>query len=942
MFFALSVHASSFTDSYVRLDRNKASTTLSGTACATPSSSGAGTEAKVVIDFPSDFTINSNTSNWSVSTSNLPAGAVAWPGIGVSQVTNNSIIFTSSDLSTSSLYCFNFSSGSSTTGSAGNNKAGNLATRNSSNTTIDTVPIAFSIVSDDQISVTATVPANPTDFSVNLEKTDPSNSLFPENTTISYKITYGSNLSYASNITLEAQWYQGTLSGQGSPSVDIVSYVVGSAGSAYASTAPVIDTVNNKITWTISSFPANTSGQTVSFKLETENYTGSSAITFPVKARIIGPGNVSTADSTVSLTYQNSSQSSPTSTPTSTPGPTSTPAPGATNTPTPKPATTATPTPTPKVKLTPTPTPKTKTKLSFQDITVRSVLATNASIGITTTNSTGVVLNYGTSINNLGGKTTDPAFSTSRIIFLSALSPDTEYYFKVRAIDKSGGTIDSDIFTFKTALPSLAPEIDFQTLVVTSSNTILVSNLSPDTGSTGAATTGDDPSNKIAENKPIMVLPISTPYQFRFSLQGRQVVKRIKAILRNKKVLGVSSAEASNDNSANVEIQEVQTGVYAGRLLGQPIPGIYELFIQIYDNNGNVAEQKIGEIRIVKPFGIFDKSTHQPVENATVLFYFYNPSSRIYSIISSDVIGVKNPSNSLYDGTVPIVLAEGKYKVQINALGYPLTNVEFVIGAKENQNYPQIYLDKQPFNIITTIIYYAGTAYDVFNSTVVFVKDISKSIRFFDLVALVSLTLLVTISIFSFSVRTHIPLQHLPLFFLFNAEDTLFRRTHERYVHGEVKDQHGGRAVSRATVKLYDAKSNTLLAQTSTNKIGEFYMRKPQAAKYKIVISKNDYEGFTIPDYLPNALIGKLEYIIKKIEDNPIPSFSRLVLGGAENFIGFLFEFIILICIFLELIFAQSIGLLRALPFIGITVVTIIMWLAYAKRILRKTIGAAY
>lgn len=307
-----------FANAYLRLDNPTANTALSGTVCAQPFTSG--TEAKVVLTFPDSFSVSANASNWSTNVSDIPSGATVWPGIGAtaSSVSGNAVTFISGDLTVGTLYCFNFSGTSSTTGAAGNDQNGTIATKNSSNAIIDSTTYALSIVTDNQIKITATVPSQVSGLPISIESIT-TGTQFSQNTTLDYKITYGSLASSAIPLTIQAQWSQGTIAGSPAPSVDIVDYVIGSATDAYGSTPAVIDTVNNTITWTIPSFPANTVGQTVAFSLKTNtSYTGASSVSFDVSARAIS-GSTVTPDQTITQTYLYSVSSASTSTSTPTP-----------------------------------------------------------------------------------------------------------------------------------------------------------------------------------------------------------------------------------------------------------------------------------------------------------------------------------------------------------------------------------------------------------------------------------------------------------------------------------------------------------------------------------------------------------------------------------------------------------------------------------------------
>src|SRR5579872_4676820 len=119
---------------------------------------------------------------------------------------------------------------------------------------------------DQTISVTGAVPPQASDFQ--LTATNDTVNTIAQNHIVTYTITYGSHLDYADHFTLEAYWDKGTIHGAGSATVDPMDYISGSASNAYNSTSPVVDLTNNKISWSISSFPAQTTNQSVTFQLK--------------------------------------------------------------------------------------------------------------------------------------------------------------------------------------------------------------------------------------------------------------------------------------------------------------------------------------------------------------------------------------------------------------------------------------------------------------------------------------------------------------------------------------------------------------------------------------------------------------------------------------------------------------------------------------------------
>lgn len=149
--------AANFTQAYLRLDRVAATTATGGMVCAKPATTG--TEFTVQVAFPGGYTVNSTASNWTVTTTNLPGGNTAWTGIGTAtSVSSGTVTFPSGDLIVGSTYCFNFSATNTlTTGTAGDNQLAMITTRTTTPTTLDQTTVALSVISNDQVTVSATV-----------------------------------------------------------------------------------------------------------------------------------------------------------------------------------------------------------------------------------------------------------------------------------------------------------------------------------------------------------------------------------------------------------------------------------------------------------------------------------------------------------------------------------------------------------------------------------------------------------------------------------------------------------------------------------------------------------------------------------------------------------------------------------------------------------------
>jgi hypothetical protein len=158
--FQSTATAGSLTQTVVRFDRLQTSTNTTGTVCAKPST--AATEASVQVVFPTGYTLGA-AGTFTVNTTNLawPTGGTAWPGIATaSNVTSQTVTFSSSDLTVGTLYCFNWTNGAAVQvkSSATSSNSGTVTTRDSVPATIDSASYSTASLSSDQISVTASVP----------------------------------------------------------------------------------------------------------------------------------------------------------------------------------------------------------------------------------------------------------------------------------------------------------------------------------------------------------------------------------------------------------------------------------------------------------------------------------------------------------------------------------------------------------------------------------------------------------------------------------------------------------------------------------------------------------------------------------------------------------------------------------------------------------------
>lgn len=163
---ATPAHAGQFQKAFVRLDRIKAITTTGGRVCVQPATIAV--EGKIIVTFPTtggtDYIVNSTAANWTTDTTNLDTGQTALPITGnvASNVTGKAVTFdVTSDLTVGTLYCFNFAAVNTlTTSSAGASETtqGTVATQTGASAPIDSTTYSESIISNDQVVISAVVP----------------------------------------------------------------------------------------------------------------------------------------------------------------------------------------------------------------------------------------------------------------------------------------------------------------------------------------------------------------------------------------------------------------------------------------------------------------------------------------------------------------------------------------------------------------------------------------------------------------------------------------------------------------------------------------------------------------------------------------------------------------------------------------------------------------
>lgn len=162
--FLQPAQAASLTDSYIRLDRMRVSTSNINTLVVfTVPAGNSATEDRVTVTFPSSTYITVGASP-TVSATGCPAGTTALPGTLSAASSGQAVTVTGvTNLSASTAYCFFISTGISSTATPIPNSpvsAGvtTIETKSDATTVVDSTSVGLKTVSDDRVVVNATVP----------------------------------------------------------------------------------------------------------------------------------------------------------------------------------------------------------------------------------------------------------------------------------------------------------------------------------------------------------------------------------------------------------------------------------------------------------------------------------------------------------------------------------------------------------------------------------------------------------------------------------------------------------------------------------------------------------------------------------------------------------------------------------------------------------------
>lgn len=562
----------------------------------------AATEDQVRVTVPNAWSVSGGAG---VSVSSLPAGVTAWPGISYSSTNGQTLTFSSSDLAPGGTYGFYITSGVGSNPSSVEESQWLLETY-AGGSQVDTATVAISILPNSgTVTVNGEVQAAAAAFSLDLDRTAPISSSITAGDTVSYEITYNHSLQYSSSMTFVASWSSDT---------PVLEYVIGSATTAYGGTAPVIDTVNNTITWTTTSMPPGTADQTVAFSLQAGTVVSEATLPITIQAQITAPTTGTATSEQLSYQYE----------------------PPATPIPTPTPDATPDPDVTPTIIPSPSPTVLTGQVLDVQVVALQS---TTAQIHVQLDSVMEIRLLYQSDSGEI--KSISGVGDQNYLFELEDLLPNMTYYFWI--VDtQTGDRLTTEMFSFTTTyLETSVTELVTSGIIAYQG--VWLQEWQPLQSQVLVSQVGFDVNFTLAPTLPVLSsawLEMSTAdgNVLRFPLSHAALERLQTKLLFNQ------------------SYEFVRASVHA-----QTVDGLLLI-------------QQLGTVNVVPPLRVVSSVTGAPLPHALMEVAVRNPQSNTFQILSLSEL-VRTSTN---DGIFPLLLSPGSYEISISSSGFTSKEVELL------------------------------------------------------------------------------------------------------------------------------------------------------------------------------------------------------------------------------------------------------------------------
>jgi hypothetical protein len=723
---------------------------------------------------------------------------------------------------------------------------------------------SISQVMAEDVEVTGRVSARPEDLFVRVETVDSGETHTPGNE-VTYRLYYHQQSSFRMAIGVMVTWSFGYIE-KTNTEVRAVEYVDGSATNGFNNAVPIVDPLNRTIVWNLGLMFPSTTDNYVDFKLVTNsNFSHEYPALYTVSALMTAP----LVESAWNPLNQYLTRAVPPPPPTPTPGPPS------------------------EVPVIDKPVAQLAFAPRVSTVSIDEITTTTAHISVGITRPTSATLFYGEEPDNLKNSLRSINPNTDHDFVLQLLKPDTQYYFVVTPKDTTKVPSGNSLYTFRTAKSEVNLEFDTNTLVVTS-NKVILSN------------------QKLEhdyEHFQTFVLPKSTRFEFKAGLLNTDAnVREVKGFLRRRGA------------NLNAILTEFEPKHFSGVLYTDDV-GMYELYAQVADFEGNLKIQKLANVRVIEPLKVMDKSLKNSIEKAAVKIELYNPRLKMFEEVTAQTLGFGEEPQTDINGLLGLVLPLGKYRLVISHPNYISQKIDFKIGAGPDEVLPTIYLEAKQLGIWQQITLFVTTLVAFILTLLKSLTEQLKSHSLFQLFGALLTLALVILTPLSLASRTHIQVWKLPWYFFYHLLLIFTARHTGKYVRGRVIDVESGEALSKVVVELLNVRA-------MTNKIGEFYIRFDKVGSYVLKCSKYGFEKVEVDVSAP--LQRGLDVRLQKIAGHKTGMLRNMILMFDQLF-GLMFEFFLLTMLLFITIFIYNFGLNYTWPLGVIWLLNLSVWIFYLK-----------
>ena len=741
-------------------------------------------------------------------------------------------------------------------------------------------------LADDVVNITASIKPKPTDIELSITTSSPANGTnFIEEEEVTVTVTYRSLIPEAQSLLLEANWPQGRINNSPTNLTDALEYVAGSATTSEGGTVPVIDLQNNTVTWDINSVVGTANSKSVSFKLVVDADLNTNDRIYNDLVLAGTFGGVILSDQTTTITIQGEVA-----------GPTSTPGPG--------PSATTTPaTPTPLLAITP---------LTLQNVSLVQVTNNSVILEFNTTPATTYTLSYGKTVNKLTQKIKGLTATTLHQVTISPLENNTQYYFQIRLQDNKSRSLVSDLYTFTTA--SEAKHF----VVSEKQSSVMWQQLILATGK--------------VQN---VILPKEILTTINVNVQNPGTIEKVVAKFESSKVLGIFFPKERGPTKETT-LTQILPGIFYGVLFSPEELGEYQITLQISDIYGGYYSQALPySIYVSKPLYVYNEHNQQPVEKAKIKIFKYDAHTKLFQPFEES-LGL--PQYTDAQGQLNLSLPTGQYLLEVSAAGYhPLKNIHYELNA-ETQGYPQIGITTSN-RLIDRLAYYQEAITDLAHYSYKVSDTLSLSRRAYSSLLKISQAILIVVGFLLLSLRLHIGLLGLPLFFWewlthFIRRLLKIEERRARFRIFETNNQH--KAIPGVRVHIHDSNNQTVL-KTKSNVLGEFFIPKSKINKndfpLTIVFYKKHYIAYSVKINQDTFMSQEEIKLRMEKEEIKFDTVFRSLDLFKEFALVIVSDTFVFLTVIVSVLIVKNYGFWANWPFLFSAFFMMIFWALYVKKI---------